>query len=133
MADKLSLQRRSWNMSRIKRKDTRPELLVRKELYQRGYRYRINYELEGKPDVVFPRKKIALFIHGCFWHQHRCKDTYRPKTRKKFWNEKLDKNINRDIEVKTILESQGWTVLYVWECEVNEDIENVLNKLVVFI
>lgn len=113
-------------MSRIKGKDTKPEMVVRRYLFSRGYRFRVNYKLYGKPDIVFPGKKIAIFVHGCFWHQHGCKDTYRPKTNKKFWDEKLDKNIERDKEVRGKLESEGWRVIYIWECEVSNFIKNDL-------
>lgn len=129
MADKLSSQKRSWNMSRIKGKNTKPELLIRRCLFARGIRYRINYKLEGKPDLVFPKNKIAVFIHGCFWHQHGCKNTYRPKTRKTFWNNKLDKNIERDILVNKKLIQEGWKIIYVWECEIKKDLEASISKI----
>lgn len=115
-------------MSRIKDRDTKPELIVRKELYSRGYRYRLKYKLEGKPDIVFPKKKVAVFVHGCFWHQHGCKDTYRPKSRQEFWNQKLDRNIQRDKEVIEKLEKDGWKVVVIWECEVKNGI--YLNKAI---
>lgn len=121
MADKLTKKRRSWNMSRIKGTNTKPEILVRKTLFAHGYRYKLNYKLEGKPDIVFPKDKVAVFVHGCFWHQHGCKDTYRPKTNKKFWNKKLDKNILRDRLVREKLETDGWTVIYIWECELKNN------------
>jgi DNA mismatch endonuclease (patch repair protein) len=116
-------------MSRIKSRDTSPEILLRRILFRKGLRYRINYKLEGKPDLVFPSKKIAIFVHGCFWHQHGCNDTYRPKTNKKFWNKKLDENIKRDKEVKKILIRDNWRVFYVWECEINKNLEKYSQKM----
>lgn len=120
-------------MSRIKRKDTKPELIVRKALFASGYRYRTSYKLRGKPDIVFPAKRIVIFIHGCFWHQHGCNHTYRPKTNKKFWNEKLDKNIMRDRKVRQELEDAGWYVHYIWECQINYDIDKVISLLKVLL
>ena len=130
MADKLTRLHRSWNMSRIKGSNTSTELAVRKQLFSEGYRYRINSSLEGKPDIIFPRQKVAVFIHGCFWHQHGCKDTYRPKTNKKFWNEKLDRNIKRDKTVKEILESDNWKVLYLWECEIEKSLNTSVTMVI---
>lgn len=127
MADKLTVDKRSWNMSRIKSKNTIPEISVRKELFKRGLRYRIKSTLPGKPDIVLSSRKTVIFIHGCFWHQHGCKDTYRPKTKKRFWNTKLDRNIERDKEVKSKLLSQGWTVIIIWECEIKD--KTYLNKI----
>lgn len=129
MADKLTPKRRSWNMSRIKGRNTRPELKLRKNLFQKGSRYRLNYKLFGKPDIVFKKAKIAVFVQGCFWHQHGCKDTYRPKSNIDFWNQKLDRNIERDKIVKKTLEAEGWKVIYIWECEINKNIENTVENL----
>lgn len=130
MADKLTSKRRSWNMSRIKGKNTKPELKLRSELFKSGARYRLNYKLFGKPDIVFPKNKVAVFVHGCFWHQHGCKDTYRPKSNTDFWNTKLDKNIERDKVVKSTLESEGWKIIYAWECEVNNNLTNLTEKII---
>jgi DNA mismatch endonuclease, patch repair protein len=125
--DVLTDRQRSYNMSQIKSEDTKPELKVRKALYAKGYRYRIYYDkLPGKPDIVFIGKKIVIFIHGCFWHQHGCKKSRRPKANKKFWNEKLDRNIERDKEIKAKLEKEGWKVFVVWGCEIKQDIESAI-------
>ena len=129
MADKITKKHRSWNMSRIKARDTKPELRVRKYLYSKGFRYRINFKITGKPDIVIPAHKIATFIHGCFWHQHGCKDTYRPKSRKQFWNKKLDGNIERDKKVKEKLQKDGWHLIYIWECEVKYNFEKTMKSL----
>ena len=129
MADRISRQRRSWNMSRIKGRDTRPELAVRKALYSRGYRYRIHYGVDGNPDIAFPKTKLAIFIHGCFWHQHGCKHTYRPRTRKKFWNEKLDRNMTRDTQITRRLHDKGWETVTIWACEIKNNSDGVIEKL----
>lgn len=104
-------------MSSIKGKDTQPELLVRKALHQQGLRYRLHVRgLAGTPDIVFPRYKTVVFVHGCFWHQHGCSNSKMPETRKDFWMAKLRVNKERDeAQVKVLLE-QGWRVAVVWEC-----------------
>ena len=130
MADRISRQRRSWNMSRIKSRDTMPELIIRKALHRRGYRYRIHHKVDGKPDIAFPKIRLAIFIHGCFWHQHGCKYTYRPRTRKKFWNEKLDKNIARDVQVTKKLHAMSWRSMTVWGCEIKKNSGRVIEKLI---
>ena len=117
-------------MSRIKSKDTKPELKVRRYLFSRGFRYRINFDLFGNPDVVFPANKIAIFVHGCFWHQHGCSNTYRPKTNKKFWNNKLDRNIQRDKDVMEKLAQQDWEIYYLWECNINQNLESTIKPLI---
>ena len=129
MADTISQQRRSWNMSRIKDRDTKPELTIRKALHKRGYRYRIHYKVDGKPDIAFPSTKLAVFIHGCFWHQHGCKYTYRPRTRKRFWNEKLDRNISRDTQVAEKLRDRGWEIMTIWACEIKNNPDKVIEDL----
>ncbi|MBN1915873.1 DNA mismatch endonuclease Vsr [Candidatus Dojkabacteria bacterium] len=133
MTDKLTKTRRSWNMSRITGNDTKPEILIRKELHRKGFRYRLKYKLTGKPDLVFLKQKSVVFVHGCFWHQHGCSNTYRPKTNKKFWNTKLDSNIARDKKVKEILESQGWNTLYIWECEIEKSLSDSVEKILNFL
>lgn len=117
-------------MSRIKGRDTKPEVVVRKYLYSRGFRYRVNTKIYGKPDLVFTNKKIAVFVHGCFWHQHGCSDTYRPKTNKKFWNNKLDQNIKRDKKVKKKLKEEGWETIYIWECEIKNSLPKAVKPLI---
>lgn len=93
----------------------------------------MHYPLAGKPDIVFPSKKIAIFIHGCFWHQHGCNNSVYPKTNKKFWKEKLEKNIQRDEEIKVKLKKDKWIVKTVWECEIEKDIQKVINTLNTFL
>lgn len=130
MADRLSSQKRSWNMSRIKSRDTTPELAVRKVLYRMGYRYRLHSPaVPGKPDIVLKRFRIAIFVHGCFWHRHSgCKFSYIPKSRVEFWAKKFEENIRRDETVRKQLSELGWKYLTIWECETksSETIEHLL-------
>ena len=119
MADHLSRERRSENMARIRSKDTKPEMRIRRLLHKEGYRYRCHVPgLAGKPDLVFTRRRKALFVHGCFWHQHSgCPRATRPKTNQPYWLEKLARNVERDARHVRILENGGWSVLVVWECQ----------------
>lgn len=117
MADIVSPETRSRMMSGIKGKDTRPELLVRKALFARGFRYRIHDKnLPGKPDLVLPRYRAAVFIQGCFWHQHDCHLFKWPKSRQDFWRTKIESNKARDAKVISDLTASGWRVLIIWEC-----------------
>lgn len=110
-------EQRHFNMSRIKRKDTKPELIVRKYLFSRGLRYRKNEKkLLGHPDLVFPKYKTALFVHGCFWHGHACQFFKLPKTNTVFWRAKVEENKMRDKRIENCLEAAGWRVIVVWEC-----------------
>jgi DNA mismatch endonuclease (patch repair protein) len=117
--DVISPARRSAMMSRIQSRDTAPEMLVRKTAHRLGYRFRLHRrDLPGSPDLVFPARKKIVFVHGCFWHSHEgCKLAYRPKSNIEFWDTKLRKNRERDVRVKGELESMGWDVLIIWECE----------------
>ena len=119
MADFLSPDERSERMSRIRGKDTKPELILRKALHSLGLRYRLHEPgLPGKPDLVFPRYRTVVFMHGCFWHRHTgCNIATTPKSNVPFWLGKFEKNIARDNRVTTSLEEAGWRVLVVWECE----------------
>jgi len=132
MADVLSKEQRSFNMSRIKGKDTKPEVMLRKQLYARGITgYRIHYNILGKPDIVFPKKKIAIFIDGCFWH--KCPICFvKPKTRTEFWMKKIESNVKRDKIVKETLEKEGWIVLRFWEHEVKKSTDAVLTRILQF-
>ena len=118
--DSLSPTRRSANMSRIRSKDTKPEVLVRKVLHRLGYRYRLHRrDLPGVPDLVFPSRKKAIFVHGCFWHQHKgCVDGRLPLSRQDYWQPKLQRNVERDRENTTKLRISGWRVLKLWECDI---------------
>lgn len=112
-------EQRSFNMSQIKGKNTRPEMIVRKWLWQNGYRYRLHAtDLPGKPDIVFRSRRAVIFVHGCFWHRHGCKYSSMPKTRQEFWSEKFRLNILRDQRNFKLLQDQGWKILILWECEI---------------
>ena len=121
-------------MSRVSGKNTKPELVVRSLLHNMGYRFRLHRnDLPGKPDITLPKYKKIIFVHGCFWHGHiDCPRAKRPTTNKKFWNEKLNKNIERDKITVNNLKALGWDVLTVWTCEV-KDTEKLRNKLLSFI
>lgn len=126
MADVHDKLTRSYNMSQIKGKDTKPELLVRKYLFSKGLRYRLhNNKLPGKPDLTLPKYRIVIFVNGCFWHGHKnCKYFKLPSTRKEWWKQKIYNNINRDKEDINSLEKIGFRVLTVWECELKPSIIN---------
>lgn len=113
-------------MSRIKSKNTVPELLIRRMLHKAGFRFRINYgRLPGSPDIVLPKYKTVIFVHGCFWHSHSgCRRANIPKSNSAYWTVKLEKNKTRDAEAKQELTSAGWSVFIVWECEVKQLIED---------
>lgn len=119
--DRLTTEQRSWNMSRIRGKDTSPERAVRSVLHRLGYRFRLHSRsLPGRPDLVLPKYGTVVLVHGCFWHRHaRCPFAYTPQTREQFWSEKFDANVARDRRVARTLRSLGWRVLVVWECEVS--------------
>lgn len=123
MADVYSKEIRSFNMSRIKGKNTKPEMLVRKYLFSQGLRYRLySKKLPGKPDIVLPKYKTVIFINGCFWHGHEgCRYFVIPKTRTDFWVNKININVQNDRIVSQLLEGMGWRVITVWECELKKD------------
>lgn len=120
--DTISKERRSWNMSRIGSKNTKPELLVRSVLHRVGYRFRIHAKnLPGRPDIVLARRHVVIFVNGCFWHRHTdCKFAYMPKSRVAFWNKKFRENVERDRLRVDALRKQGWHVHVIWECETRD-------------
>lgn len=120
--DTLSPVRRSELMSRVRSKDTKPEMRVRRMVHAMGYRYRLHHgKLPGRPDMVFPKRRKIIFVHGCFWHRHEdCRRNRTPKSRREFWDAKLEKNRLRDLENQSKLREMGWDVLVVWECETEE-------------
>lgn len=130
MVDNLTPERRSWNMSRIRSKDTGPERIVRSLLHRMGYRFRIHRkDLPGSPDVVLPRLKVVVFVHGCFWHRHiGCKYAYMPKSRITFWKTKFKENLDRDKKNKQALNKAGWKIITIWEC-----MTRYLNELQIFL
>lgn len=123
MSDIYSKDKRSNIMSKISGKDTKPEILVRKFLFAKGFRFRKNVkELPGKPDIVLPKYKTIIFVHGCFWHGHTCKRGELPKTNDRFWKEKIDKNMERDTRNILELKEIGWNVIIVWQCEIRNKV-----------
>lgn len=125
MPERLSPAERSRVMARVKSRDTRPELIVRKLAHQLGYRYRLHRrDLPGKPDLVFPRRKAVIFVHGCFWHQHNCPRGNRvPVSRTEYWLPKLRENVARDRRNRLALKRAGWRVLQIWECQTKNEKE----------
>jgi len=119
MVDKMTAQQRHKCMSRIRAKNTRPEMIVRRHLWSQGYRYRLHRkDLPGKPDIVIGRLKVAVFINGCFWHGHSCQKHF-PETNAEFWREKIYRNRDRDYKNHSELEGRGWLVIVMWECELS--------------
>jgi DNA mismatch endonuclease (patch repair protein) len=132
MADVHDKKTRSFNMSRIRSKDTGPEILVRKFLFGKGFRYKLHDKmLPGKPDLVFPKYKTVIFIHGCFWHGHEgCKYFVIPKTRRKWWIEKINRNKQLDAEHNKELKNMGWNIVTVFECRLRpKNRDRTLNQL----
>ena len=134
--DTVSKEVRSWNMSRIRSKDTTPELIVRRIIHAAGFRYRLHVRsLAGCPDLVFRRLHKIIFVHGCFWHRHHCANGRAvPGTRKEFWETKFEQNSARDAAVYEQLHGEGWGILVVWECETRvRDIEHLQTRLIRFL
>lgn len=133
MADVHTPEQRSYNMSRIHSKNTKPEELVRKFLFSQGFRYRKNdAKLPGKPDIVLPKYKAVIFVNGCFWHGHEgCRYFVWPKNNAEFWKEKITGNIQRDKHNHQLLANQGWRVIEIWECQLMKSlVDNTLQNLV---
>ena len=124
-------EQRSRNMSAIKSKNTKPEIKVRKILHSMGYRFRLHSkDLPGSPDIVLPKYKTVIFVHGCFWHRHEnCKYASTPKTRKEFWNKKFTDNKKRDLEIQEKIKILDWRSVVIWECE-TKNIENLRDKII---
>lgn len=117
--DSLTKERRSWNMSRIQGKNTNPERLVRSALHRLGRRFRLHVKgLPGTPDIVLPKHKVVIFVHGCFWHRHKgCRNCSTPSTNRSLWLGKFDGNVRRDAAQRRAIQRMGWRVVRVWECE----------------
>ncbi len=132
--DSLTPEKRSWNMGRIRSKNTKPEIIVRSILHHLGYRFRIHRrDLPGTPDIVLPKYNSIIFVHGCFWHRHPgCSYAYMPKSRIEFWEQKFTDTIKRDERTMDALTKLGWKVLIIWECELKEP-EAVVKKLESFL
>lgn len=120
--DSVSSEKRSWVMSKVKGHDTKPEKTVRSLLHSMGYRFRLQRkDLPGTPDIVLPKYKTVIFVHGCYWHRHNCPNGQRtPKSRLDFWLPKLEKNRERDIKNQALLHEQGWNILIIWECQLRD-------------
>ena len=129
--DAFSPEKRSEIMRRVRSDETRPEQILRKALFSRGWRYRKNVKkLHGKPDLVFAKAKVVVFVHGCFWHQHEgCKAADRPKSRQDYWQKKLERNIARDLEIQERLKKEGWHVIVIWECELRRDVGAMVERV----
>lgn len=134
MSDVFSRKKRSWIMARISGSNTKPELVVRKILYDLGFRYRLNVrKLPGTPDIVISKYNKVVFVHGCFWHGHKgCKRSKRPTTNIAFWNRKIDENIDRDKKSLKELRRLGWKPLVIWECQTKKP-ESLEKRLIRFI
>lgn len=117
-------------MARVRSRDTQPELEVRRAVFAAGFRFRLHAkDLPGRPDLVFPRYRLAVFVHGCFWHGHGCKRAKRPTTNTEFWNTKLDRNIVRDQKKLAQLREAGWEPIILWQCSLRRGIEALLKRL----
>ncbi|HBE78100.1 MAG TPA: very short patch repair endonuclease [Firmicutes bacterium] len=132
--DVFDVEKRSWIMSRVKSKNTKPEIMVRSIIYHLGYRFRLHRsDLPGKPDIVLSGRRKVIFVHGCFWHGHKeCKRSGRPSSNIWFWEEKLNKNIERDKQYLRQLRESGWDALIVWQCEL-KDVDRLIEKLQCFL
>ena len=122
MADHVPPERRRWMMSRVRSRDTAPEMRVRSQMHRAGYRYRLHVgDLPGKPDIVLSRYRTVIFVNGCFWHRHPgCPRASTPKTNSAFWERKFEANVARDKKVQALLRRDGWTVLVIWECQTQD-------------
>jgi DNA mismatch endonuclease (patch repair protein) len=139
MADRMTQAQRHYCMSRIRSRNTKPELIVRKHLFSHGYRYRINQKrLPGSPDIVLKKYKTIIFINGCFWHGHEgCKHYVLPKSNTEFWKNKINRNKERDTRQRTLLRKLGWHIIIIWECQLLpsskkqtlESLDRTLNKI----
>ena len=130
MTDRISVNQRSSLMSRVRGRDTRPELRVRRRVWSDGFRYKLHVRtLPGTPDLVLSKYRMAVFVHGCFWHQHDCPKSKRPASNRDFWDRKLDANVERDTRNLAELGGMGWTWFTVWECSLERDTDNLLEAL----
>ena len=131
MADSVSKEQRSWNMSRIRGADTSIEVQVRKYLFSKGFRYRKNVAaLPGKPDIVLPKYKTVIFVHGCFWHRHDgCKYATTPSSNSEYWQQKFRRNTENDFKHVQELNSLGWRVITIWECEIKKAFAETMDRV----
>lgn len=131
MVDTLTKEKRSWNMSRITGRNTKPEILLRSLLHREGFRFRLHDKrLPGKPDIVLPGHRTVIFVNGCFWHRHNnCEYAYTPKSRQEFWLNKFQGTVQRDQEKQKMLADLGWQVLVVWECELRRNSSLIVSDI----
>jgi DNA mismatch endonuclease (patch repair protein) len=128
--DRITPEQRSRNMARVRGKDTQPELRVRRALFARGFRFRLHRkDLPGRPDIILPRYRVGVFVHGCFWHGHSCPRGRRPSSNAQFWQQKIERNMERDRRAVPELEAAGWTVKTIWQCSLDEGIEELIALL----
>ncbi len=132
MTDHLSPEKRSWNMSRIRSRDTGIEMKVRKYLFSKGFRYRVNAaDLPGRPDLVLRKYMTVIFVHGCFWHRHKnCRYATLPKTRTDYWQAKFARNADNDAANQAALTELGMHVIVIWECQINKEFDEIMRKVV---
>lgn len=132
MADSVSKEQRSRNMSRIRSTNTSIEVKVRKYLFRCGFRYRKNVTaLPGKPDIVLPKYKTVIFVHGCFWHRHEgCRYAATPSTNSEYWQQKFHRNIENDIRHSQELSEMGWNVITIWECELKKSFDDTMGRVI---
>ena len=137
MIDTVSKERRSEIMSRVRSKGMKPEMFVRRMTHAMGYRYRLHYKtLPGTPDLVFPSRRKAIFVHGCFWHQHAdpaCKKARVPQSNRDYWVAKFERNTVRDADSQASLVEMGWGVLVIWECEIEREGEGLAERIAEFL
>ncbi|MVA99302.1 DNA mismatch endonuclease Vsr [Nitratireductor sp. CAU 1489] len=130
MADRLTGEQRSRVMARIGQKNTAPELFVRRALHAAGLRFRLHRrDLPGSPDLALPKHRMVVLVHGCFWHGHDCRRGMRPQSNVEFWAPKLERNMERDRQVRSKLEALGWRVVIVWECALDEGVQSILSQV----
>lgn len=135
MTDRLSTSDRSWAMAKVRSADTKPEWILRCGLHRLGFRYKLSDgALPGRPDLVFPKYKSVIFVHGCYWHRHKdCKDASTPKSNTEFWLKKFAENVRRDHSKARALEALGWRVLVLWECELTKSTAITIQKAVLWL
>ena len=130
MTDHVDSRARSATMARVKSRDTGPEMEVRRALHRAGHRFRLHRsDLPGSPDLLFPRHRVALFVHGCFWHWHGCKRSRIPKSNVEYWSAKIDRNVERDGQTRSELNRLGWKWRVIWECEIVTGVERLSKEL----
>ncbi len=130
MVDTVTAEERSRMMSAVRGKNTQPEIYVRHALHMSGFRFRLHRpDLPGKPDLALPKYRTAVFVHGCFWHGHRCRRGKRPETRREFWDKKIDGNVERDRRTRTALRASGWRPVIIWACSIRRQTEKLIFDL----